>query len=201
MSVTEAPKEGRRARKRRELRARIQESAQQLFLELGYDHVTVEEVAERADVSRATFFIYYSSKSALLRELAEKATDELHERVAAKRDDAVAFEEQLVDLFRQVTVAVQKARRFSQDLFLENFRAEKGPDGKEELRPVRLSYLDVVESGRARGEVAEHHDPEFLAEMITAALAGVLSNWLNDPNYPLQERAEAAARFLARGMR
>lgn len=200
MSLTEAPKEGRRARKRRELRARIQESAQQLFLEIGYDHVTVEEVAERADVSRATFFNYYPSKSALLRELAEKVTDELHERVAAKRDDDISVEEQLVHLFRNVTEAVQKSRRLSQDLFLESFRAERGPDGKEELRAVRLSYMDIVESGRARGEVAEHHDPEFLAEMISAALAGVVSNWLNDPAYPLEARAEAAARLLAGAM-
>ncbi len=201
MSDSEAPKEGRRARKRRELRERIQQAAQELFLEIGFDHVTVEQVAERADVSRATFFNYYSSKAALLRELADKLTDRLHRRLEQSRDQSTSTEEQIRILFRQTTEAVQKTRRLSHDLFLESLRTGESDERREEHRTVRLSYKALVEAGQARGDVDPAHDPDFLAEMIAGTLAAILGNWLNEPEYPLVARADVAARFLANAMK
>ncbi len=202
MSQSEAPKEGRRARKRRELRERIQHAAQELFLEIGFDHVTVEQVAERADVSRATFFNYYSSKAALLRELADKLTDKLHRRLEATRDGATSTEEQIRELFRQTTDAVVKTRRLSQDLFIETIRtSEESDERREEHRAVRLSYKGIVAAGQERGDVDPAYDPEFLAEMIAGTLAAILGNWLNEPDYPIVARAEMAATFLANAMR
>jgi AcrR family transcriptional regulator len=201
MSHAEAPKEGRRARKRRELRERIQHAAQALFLEVGFDNVTVEQVAERADVSRATFFNYYSSKAALLRELADKLTDELHRRLDAKRDEATSTEDQIRDLFLQTTEAVRKTRRLSQDLFLESLRTTEADESRGEHRVVRLSYKSIVAAGQARGDVDPAFDPDFLAEMIAGTLAAVIGNWLNEADYPIVERADLAARFLANAMK
>ncbi|MBC7171207.1 MAG: TetR/AcrR family transcriptional regulator [Polyangiaceae bacterium] len=201
MSQPVGPKEGRRARKRRELRERIQRAAQELFLELGYDHVTVEEVAERADVSRATFFNYYSSKVALLRELAEKLTDDLHKRIEERRDDSVSTEEQLRRLFHDLQAAVQKTRRLSQDIFHETLRSDDSDERSEDYRPVRLSYRSLVEAGQARGDIDPAYDPDFLSEMIAGTVAALLGNWLNEPGYPIDERSELSVRFLAQAMK
>ena len=53
---------GRRARKRRETDDAISRAAVELALEYGYDAVTIEQICERADVSRSTFFNYFPSK-------------------------------------------------------------------------------------------------------------------------------------------
>src|SRR3990170_4289108 len=53
---------GRRERKKLETRERIFESGIALFAGHGYDSTTMEQIGERADVSRATVFNYFARK-------------------------------------------------------------------------------------------------------------------------------------------
>jgi len=55
-----------RARKQRRTRDGIVESAMALFDERGFDGVTVNEIAERAEVGRTTFFRYFADKQEVL---------------------------------------------------------------------------------------------------------------------------------------
>lgn len=63
MNRTEEPRpEGLRARKRRATENAIEMSAVTLALEVGVENVTVEAICEMADISRSTFFNYFSSR-------------------------------------------------------------------------------------------------------------------------------------------
>jgi AcrR family transcriptional regulator len=53
---------GRRERKKQATRAALSEAAVRLSLEHGVENVTVEQIADDADVSLRTFFNYFSSK-------------------------------------------------------------------------------------------------------------------------------------------
>ncbi|HVV12965.1 helix-turn-helix domain-containing protein [Amycolatopsis sp.] len=57
---------GRREDKKAELRDRISDVATELFLERGFDAVTVTQVAEAAEVARPTVFAHFPRKEDLL---------------------------------------------------------------------------------------------------------------------------------------
>ncbi len=62
VSLSDSAAEGRRERKRRETRARIADTAMALFQDRGFAAVTVDEIAEAADISKPTFFNYFPAK-------------------------------------------------------------------------------------------------------------------------------------------
>ena len=80
---------GRRERKKARTRQTIYQAAMALFVERGYDAVTVEEVCRRADVAKGTFFLHFPTKDALLVEYGREATDDLRARLASHRGGAV----------------------------------------------------------------------------------------------------------------
>jgi AcrR family transcriptional regulator len=64
-TVSPAPA-GRRERKKAQTRNLISDTATRLFVERGFDHVTVKEVADAADVSPTTVFKHFPVKEALV---------------------------------------------------------------------------------------------------------------------------------------
>src|ERR1700684_1954710 len=57
---------GRRERKKAATRQALADAALRLFLEQGYDQVTVRDIAEAADVSTTTLFKHFPGKEALV---------------------------------------------------------------------------------------------------------------------------------------
>ncbi|WP_433237174.1 TetR/AcrR family transcriptional regulator [Streptosporangium sp. CA-135522] len=76
------PVVGRRERKKAATRQAIADAALQLFLERGYDRVSIRDIAEAADVSTTTLFKHFPGKEALVFDQDEDREAEL---VAAVR--------------------------------------------------------------------------------------------------------------------
>ena len=74
---------GRRERKKAATRKAISDAATVLFIERGFDNVSIREIAEQADVSPTTVFAHFPQKEALVFDEDEEQRDRL---VAAVRD-------------------------------------------------------------------------------------------------------------------
>src|SRR5919198_1863976 len=81
----EAPQAGLRERKKQQTRQHIAETARRLFLERGFDPVTVAEVAREADVSAGTVFNYFPTKEDLFYSGMEVFEERLLEAVRNRR--------------------------------------------------------------------------------------------------------------------
>ena len=80
----DAPKEGRRERKRRQTRGRIEHAAMALFLDRGFDQTTIEDITEAADISKRSFFDYFPSKEEVVFAWQDSFADDLADAVAAR---------------------------------------------------------------------------------------------------------------------
>lgn len=78
---------GLRERKRLETRARLEEAAVGLAIELGLENLTIDAISDRADVSPRTFFNYFESKEDAILGLHDfDLTDETMRQHAARYD-------------------------------------------------------------------------------------------------------------------
>jgi AcrR family transcriptional regulator len=86
-------------RKQRQARQRIIEAARELFLERGFDGVSVGNIAERAEVGRTTFFRHFGDKQEVVfakeQELLDTITTAGHADAAPAPRDATGALEQL----------------------------------------------------------------------------------------------------------
>ena len=77
-------------------KAAIEDAFVQLVLEHGYERVAVEDISDRADLARATFYAHYPNKEAVLLSVFNRLVEDLMERISyqdgpwnAVRRDAV----------------------------------------------------------------------------------------------------------------
>jgi AcrR family transcriptional regulator len=95
-SAADSPHPGLRERKKERTRELIAQTARRLFLERGFDAVTVAEIAQAADVSEKTVFNYFPTKEDLFYSRLEAFEDELLGAVRGRRQG-----ETVLDAFRR----------------------------------------------------------------------------------------------------
>jgi AcrR family transcriptional regulator len=95
---------GLRERKKVRLREAIAATAIRMFLEAGFDKVSITDIAREADVSRRTLFAYFPTKEDLVLQRFADHEDEAARTVRARRTDQLpldALREALLAALRQ----------------------------------------------------------------------------------------------------
>jgi len=82
----------RRSRKRLATRQAISDVATLLFIERGFDHVTVDEIAEAADVGRMTVFNHFPRKEDLFFDRDEEGREILREALRQRGTNVTPIE-------------------------------------------------------------------------------------------------------------
>src|SRR5690349_9069294 len=82
MESADVAEEVRSGRPRATSRRTLERIALELFSEQGFDATTVEQISERAGVSRRTFFRYFDSKAAVLWSEFDHEVETLHRLLA-----------------------------------------------------------------------------------------------------------------------
>ncbi|MBW2274513.1 MAG: helix-turn-helix transcriptional regulator [Deltaproteobacteria bacterium] len=189
--------EGRRERRKRELRARIYEKSRQLFLEQGFEATTVAQIAEAADIAQATFFNHFQSKHALLVEITTEVSGYLQALVDRQlRRDASALD-RVTDFAAEIANELSRASGLAREVMLELSRSSAQPgEAYPYLNGVHAPFAALFREGQEKGEVRSDLDAALLSEIVVGGLNVAVTNWIVDPDYPLEERLRLTAAFL-----
>lgn len=157
----------RRTRKRLATRQRISDAATRLFVERGFDEVTVEEIAEAADVARMTVFNHFSRKEDMFFDLDEEGREDL--LAALRKRSAETSPIEALRLFAHSAFAQQRPYiRFFEagsERFIETIRASDAL--KARARAIRDELADMLTIALAK---AAGRQPDADASLAASLL-------------------------------
>ena len=168
---------GRRERKKQETRQRIVDGAVALFATRGYDATTMDDIAESADVSRATVFNFFPRKADLV---LAWFTD----RRAEVATGLIGTDPLALDTATQLGAAFQAiARVFDQDpstgrAMVRAWLQAGGPLLTSESDTSGI-FADAIRGGQRRGDVVPGIDADRAGRVLFDAYLGVLYRWVD----------------------
>ncbi len=163
----------RRARKKERTRREIFDAAMALFGERGFGAVTIEEICARADVARATFFLHYPTKAALLFEYARALAGELESELGDEDETAA---EQFGHLARGLVRSWSEREAVMREMLRELF-ADPDVLRSARTRAHELPALvaGVVKRGQERGEFRPDVAPHVAAAAFLSSSLALLA--------------------------
>jgi AcrR family transcriptional regulator len=183
---------------------RVLEVAIELFAEHGFDDVTMSEIAEAADVARATVFNYFGSKHGLVETVTETVIVFYREMLdEALVEEHMPAPEQLRTLYAEMGKGIEAHRRLFRSVFREIARIGLGLDEGSVAQRANDEALTrlraLIARGQAHGEINDAFDPMTLATAFRSLANGTITNWLyEDATDSLVARMrEAADIFLS----
>lgn len=189
----------RRERRKQEIQSFILEAAIELFGNQGYDATTVEQICERADISRQTLYSYYPTKAHLLAALSEvsavKTPEHLIAEACGRSDDAL---EQICLFIDSVAGNMRDSTSLERSLRRDMMKYVEKID---ESAATRWSYTglllaELIAAGQKARQISRAHDSAFLAEMIAGTMNSIAIRWSFDERYPYDEHLLALQNFV-----
>jgi AcrR family transcriptional regulator len=206
----------RRERERQELRTRILDAARELFVEEGYDAVTMRKIADRIEYSPTAIYFHFRDKQALLRELVDVDFGSL-----ASEFQKIARIADPIDRLRKIGRAyvgfALSHRNHYRLMFMtphpeamkpEDSRITQGNPEEDAYAFLKATVSEAIAAERLRPEFS---DPDLVSQMVWAGSHGVVSlhiakckdAWVDwrDPVETAHAQIEVLIRGLTRGGR
>ncbi len=175
-----APAPDRRTRRREQLRNRVYQVAVELIVERGFDNTTMDDIADRADVARATVFNYFERKTAFLDEWAARRRNRALQAVYASRLDDDSARDILESAMIQLARVNTDARTESIALMSAAVHTTNVL-GHPALADELAAFL-----GRAQDEsqIARSTDPRLGGLLLATGYFAVLTAWIEEDPAP-----------------
>jgi AcrR family transcriptional regulator len=195
--------EGLRERKKARTHQGIVDAAVEVFRERGYEKTTVEEIVRRVEISQPTFYKYFGSKDAVLREVAGGMLREwAQEAEAASRQEGESTGAVLRRIFETLASTMLEDRALWQCIVLADaLNPMRAPEQRDADRDATRGIAAILARGQRRGEITERFSAVRLAENLIAMQIIDCLAWGADmlEDHSLEEVLAENLEFFLRG--
>src|SRR6201998_189130 len=200
--VNEIP--GLRERKKARLRQQIIETAIRLFRKQGYEKTRIDDIVKILEISQPTFFRYFPSKDAVLRDVGKRGFECIAERLKSELSTKATTAERLHRLYHAMALEAETDRPLWKAVVLSGAMDPVRSPEVRGLEGVAISRLrEILAQGQERGEITSLFPVVHLAEFMEALYHTVVRQWTVDLTGPhrLTERVDSAVEFFLRGIK
>ena len=177
-------------------RRSLKEALFNLILEKGYDAVTVEEITDRADLGRTTFYLHYRDKEDLLLESIDAMADDLVVQVSGLPITAWKLQIDINDdgfpPLSPILLVFEHAAENAQ-LYRVILRGVGASKTSARIRSIIVNALNEFidrEAAQKNLTIKNEIPMDVFANYFAGSLLGLLTWWLeNDMPYAPQEMA------------
>ncbi|WP_433789782.1 TetR/AcrR family transcriptional regulator [Actinoplanes sp. CA-252034] len=169
----------RRARQRERRRAELYDVAIALFVEKTYEGTTMEDIAERADVARATVFNHFPRKAAFLQEWATRRREKALRATHAGGSGSSA-REILVRYFAELGALSDASRPESVAVILGSV----GVADTWQRIPVAVEFAGIFAEAQRKGEIDPAVDADRVGLILASSYYVILTAWASEEPAP-----------------
>jgi AcrR family transcriptional regulator len=168
----------RRTRHKASLRNEILDAARALFVEEGYDAVSMRKVAQRIEYSPTTIYLHFKDKGELFQAICEemfgrlsrKLEEQAKKRAAEPNPDPIEGVREGLQIYAKFALKHPEHYTVTFMLPRKQFVPFDGSTGQQTFQYLRSAVTTCVESGAFRPV-----DIEAAAQSLWAAVHGVVS--------------------------
>ena len=171
----------RKEREKEQRRQEIISAAEKVFFKQGVDNATMDDVAEQAELSKATLYLYFSSKEEIyaaiylkgqeaLFKMIDKATDKIsdtREKIAAYISTVISFQKKYPDYFEAFFYFLTKEVNISEE---SCYVQQHTKSGQEFLK----GWVKLIQKGKKEGLIRGNLNEIPVAVILWMQLIGFL---------------------------
>ncbi|MCG8926938.1 TetR/AcrR family transcriptional regulator [Lentzea sp. CC55] len=172
---------GRRERHKRATYERLYTASIDLFTGQGYEETSIEEITERADVARGTFFNYFDKKEEVIAAWGARRRDTLRAELGAIAGENHDVSTCLENCMRALAKINKMEWRTTQVMLTAWVRC--GHPIFETPYATSL-FAEIIATGKQAGEIADHVDPTLVGNILRDVYLGTLYRYVGRGKQP-----------------
>jgi AcrR family transcriptional regulator len=195
-------KQDRRVNRTRRL---LRESLMKLVVEKGYDSVTIEDITEKAELGRTTFYLHYRDKEELLLEsidaIAEELTSHIYQQIQAGNPSGTFLSGE--NQFRPIQFVFEHASN-NRMLYQIILRGEGSTIAASRIRQIIFDAAQMfflLYLGQEKVDSIGPANMDIIAAYFSSSLLGFLTWWLeSESKIPPEEIGDIIQNLIFRGI-
>ena len=149
----------------------IEEAAKELFCKYGFKRISIEDVCNKAGISRKTFYTYYDNKLDLLTCILTHINNNVKEQISNIIDKDMSFVEKMYQISEyNISQLETISDEFLADMRDSSMKVLK--DYFDEIsREKKESQLQLFLEAQKNGDVRSDLDPNFMQLYVATTMA------------------------------